>query len=121
MYWKGLRTTVQSSVKKCHSCQVNKRKTSKNGKLPAKIAITDPWEAFCVDLIGPYTLNGKDRTQIDFLCIIMIDPATSWFEIVELPVSQPQELDIPTGTKGQRAKTYISKKNNPTLTSSQQQ
>eukprot|EP00804_Cyclotella_cryptica_P013500 CCRYP_017224-RA/>CCRYP_017224-RA protein AED:0.45 eAED:0.45 QI:3/-1/0/1/-1/0/1/0/112 len=25
MYWKGLRTTVQSHVKKCHSCQVNKR------------------------------------------------------------------------------------------------
>ena len=30
----------------------------------------------------------------------MIDPATSWFEIVELPVSQPSEHDIPTGTQG---------------------
>eukprot|EP00804_Cyclotella_cryptica_P007833 CCRYP_001413-RB/>CCRYP_001413-RB protein AED:0.47 eAED:0.47 QI:3/-1/0/1/-1/1/1/0/112 len=25
MYWKGLRKTVQSHVKKCHSCRVNKR------------------------------------------------------------------------------------------------
>ena len=33
----------------------------------------------------------------------MIDPATSWFEIVELPISQ-QELDIPMGTKGQKGK-----------------
>eukprot|EP00804_Cyclotella_cryptica_P011567 CCRYP_012078-RA/>CCRYP_012078-RA protein AED:0.28 eAED:0.28 QI:0/-1/0/1/-1/1/1/0/261 len=41
----------------------------------------------------------------------MIDPATSWFKIVELPVSQLQELDIPTGTKGQRIKdTHVQTK-----------
>ena len=33
----------------------------------------------------------------------MIDPATSWFEIVELLISQ-QELDIPKGTKGNKGK-----------------
>eukprot|EP00804_Cyclotella_cryptica_P012263 CCRYP_013852-RA/>CCRYP_013852-RA protein AED:0.46 eAED:0.46 QI:0/0/0/1/0/0/2/0/146 len=96
MYWKGLRMTVQSHIKKCHSCQVNKRRQLKYGKLPTKLAITNPWEALCVDLIGPYTLKGKDKTQIDFMCVTMIDPATSWFEIVELPVSQLQKLDIPT-------------------------
>ena len=64
-----------------------------------------------MDLIGPYTLKGKDKTQIDFMCITMIDPATSWFEIVELPVSQLHELHIPTGTKGQRSKdTHIQEK-----------
>ncbi len=98
--------TVQSYVKKCHSCQVNKRKTSKYGKLPAKIAITNPWEALCVDLIGPYTLKGKCRTQIDFMCITMIDPATSLFKIAKLPVSQLQELDIPTGTKGAKEQRH---------------
>ncbi len=41
-----------------------------------------------MDLIGPYTLKGKDGTQIDFMCVTMIDPATSWFESVELPISQ---------------------------------
>eukprot|EP00804_Cyclotella_cryptica_P015316 CCRYP_005412-RA/>CCRYP_005412-RA protein AED:0.35 eAED:0.35 QI:0/0/0/1/0/0/3/0/568 len=103
MYWKGLRTTVQSHV--------NKRRQIKYGKLPTKLAITNPWEALCVDLIGPYTLMGKDKTQIDFMCITMIDPAISWFEIVELPVSQLQELDIPTGTKGQRSKdTHVETK-----------
>ena len=56
-----------------------------------------------MDLIGPYTLKGKDKTQTDFMCITMIDPATSWFEIVELPMSQ-QKLDIPKGTKGQKGK-----------------
>ena len=103
MYWKGLRTTVQSHIKKCHSCQMNECRQLKYGNLPTKLAITNPWEALCVDLIGPYTLKGKGKTQIDLMCITMIDPATSWFEIVELPISQ-QELDIPMGTKGQKGK-----------------
>ncbi len=103
MYWKGLRTTVQSHVKKCHSCQVNECRQLKYGKLPMKLEITNPCEALCVNLIRPYNLKGKDKTQIDFMCITMIDPATSWFEIVELPISQ-QELDILKGTKGHKGK-----------------
>ncbi len=82
---------------------MNKCRNHKYGKLPAKLAIITPWEALCVDLIGPYTLKGKDKTQFDFMCITMIDSATSWFEIVELPISQ-HELDIPTGTKGHKGK-----------------
>ena len=38
------------------------------------------------------------------MCITMIDTATSWFEIVELPISQPSELDIPIGTEGHKGK-----------------
>jgi hypothetical protein len=45
-------------------------------------------EAGCVDLIGPYTLKGKDGTKINFMYVTMVDPATSWFEIAELLVSQ---------------------------------
>jgi hypothetical protein len=40
----------------------------------------------CVDLIGPYTLEGKDGTIIDFMALTMINLATSWFEVVELPL-----------------------------------
>jgi hypothetical protein len=58
-----------------------------------------------VDLIGPYTLKGKDGTEIDFMCLTMIDPASSWFEIVELPVTT--DAVIPFDTKGQKGtKTY---------------
>ena len=49
-------------------------------------------------------LGGKDKTEINFLCITMIDPATSWLDIVELLISQPSELDIPVGTKGHKGK-----------------
>jgi hypothetical protein len=96
MYWKGMRRSVRAHVKKCHKCQVNKRSKHKYGKLPTKLVVTKPWNTLCVDLIGPYTLKGKDGTVIDFMCVTMIDPATSWFEIVELPVSQLVELDAPS-------------------------
>jgi hypothetical protein len=39
----------------------------------------------CVDLIGPYTLKGKDGTRIIFMCLTMIDLSTRWFVILELP------------------------------------
>ena len=62
----------------------------------------------CTDLIGPYTLKGKDKTEIDFMCLTMIDPATSWLEIVELPVVD--RPTIPSGTKGRKG---ISTHNTP--------
>jgi hypothetical protein len=40
----------------------------------------------CVDLIGPYTLKGKDNLQTEFMARTMINPASRWFEIAELPV-----------------------------------
>jgi hypothetical protein len=79
-----MRSTIRSLTKSCRSCQVNKKRHLKYGHLPYKIVITVPWRALCVDLIGPYTLKGKDGTIIDFMALTMIDPATSWFEIVEL-------------------------------------
>ncbi len=51
-----------------------------------------------MDLIGSYTLKGKDSTEIDFMCVTMIDPATSWFEIVELLVAESNSV-ILTGKK----------------------
>ena len=55
-----------------------------------------------MDLIGPYTIKGKDGTVIDFMCLTMIDPASSWFEIAELPVIT--EMIIPLDTKGHKGK-----------------
>jgi hypothetical protein len=55
----------------------------------------------CVDLIGPYTLKGKDGLSIDFMCLTMIDPTTSWFEIMELP-TVAQETTVPPAGKGKK-------------------
>ena len=60
------------------------------GKLPSKLAITTPWQCVQVDLIGPYTIKGKDNSILDFMCLMMIDPVTGWFEIIELPLASVQ-------------------------------
>jgi hypothetical protein len=61
--------------------------------------MTTPWRALCVDLVGPYTLKGKNGSSIDFMCLTMIDPETSWFEIVELPTVR---VTVPRGGKGKK-------------------
>jgi hypothetical protein len=81
-----MHTTIQSLTKSCRSCQIDKRQNLKYGHLPPKTIITNPWECLCVNLIVPYTLKGKYNLQINFMALTMIDPASSWFEITELPV-----------------------------------
>jgi hypothetical protein len=79
-------TTIRSLTKSCRAFQVNKKRKLKHGHLPPKTIITVPWRVLCVDLIGPYTLKGKDGTIIDFMALAMINPTTSWFKVVELPL-----------------------------------
>ena len=53
-----------------------------------------------MDLIKTYTPRGEDGTEIDFMCLTMIDPAYSWFEIVELLITI--DVVIPMDTTGKR-------------------
>jgi hypothetical protein len=94
-----MRNAIQSYVKTCKSCKVNKRHSHKYGHVPPKLVITTPWKVLCVNLIGPYTLNGKDGSSLDFMCLTIIDPARSWFKIVELPT-----VDILTVAKMAKGK-----------------
>jgi hypothetical protein len=109
MNWKGMHTTIRRYIKTCQSCQVNKRHSQKYGHPPPKLVITTPWKALCVDLIGPYTLKDKDGLIIDFMCLTMIDPTTSWLEILELP-AVAQETTVPPAGKGKKAKFNINTK-----------
>ncbi len=59
----------------------------------------------CVDLIGPYSLNGKVGLSINLMCHTMIDPATSWFEIVELPKLQRETSGSKATNKNTRKQT----------------
>jgi hypothetical protein len=85
-YWKNLRDDVHTVCSKCHNCQKNKRSTKKYGHLPVKEAQSDPWDVLCVDLVGPYTIKRKRKKNLKPLwCVTMIDPATGWFEMREIP------------------------------------
>ena len=66
---------------------MGKKHERSEGHIPPKVATTNPWKRVCVDLIGPYTVRAKDGTKLDFMCLTIIDPATSWFQIAELPHS----------------------------------
>ena len=83
-WWNNLRNDVRKFVTICNVCQKQKKQKKKYGLLPKKKAEAIPWERLCVDLIGPYQLKTNKGKQIKPLrCVTMIDPATSWFEIVE--------------------------------------
>jgi hypothetical protein len=41
----------------------------------------------CIDLVGPYTI-GKNNNKVKLHCLTMIDPATGWFKIIEIPNRQ---------------------------------
>jgi primosomal protein N'' len=57
------------------------------GHLPPKVAEEVPWETLCIDLIGPYLIEGQTKKEPDLKlhCLTMIDPVTGWFELAEIP------------------------------------
>ena len=85
IYWTEMSYQIRKNVKTCERCQLDKRHKRKYGHLPPKTATIVPWNQNFVDLVGPYTIKAKDGTIMDFMCLTMIDPATSWLEIVEFP------------------------------------
>jgi len=84
MYWSGLHKDAKYHTRTCDTCQRTKKSTVKYGHVPVKKAEAVPWEILCVDLVGPYsmTLNKK---ELVLSAMTFIDPATGWFEIVEIP------------------------------------
>ena len=84
-YWENMHLTTQKTVKTCRVCQETKKgKRTKHALLPAKTAEVEPWDTVCIDCIGPYII-GKGKHETRLRCMTMIDPATGWFEIAQVP------------------------------------
>ena len=95
--WKGLKTEVQRQCGTCHICQVTKKVHKNYGKLPAKQPEVTPWEFLCVDMIGPYKIDrnitkGAKKETLQLWCVTMIDPATGWFEIKQVPGTKSADV-----------------------------
>jgi hypothetical protein len=91
--WKGLKNDVKRQVQDCRICQKYKKQQKKYGKLPPKKAEAKPWKYVCVNLVGPYkatTPSGEKTLH----AITMIDPATSWFEIAEIPDKTSETVSL---------------------------
>ena len=84
MHWHGMRKDIEKFVHKCDLCQRCKKQKKKYGHLPPKQAETIPFKRVNVDLIGPYTIKGKDKKTYELRCMTMIDPVTNWFEIARV-------------------------------------
>jgi len=91
MYWRGMRADVKKFCRYCPRCQLGKKRKRKYGDIPPKDAETVPWRTVCVDCVGPYTIKGNDGQAQEFMCLTMIDPATGWFEVVELPTIEVEK------------------------------
>ena len=99
-YWKGLSNQAKKLVKTCKTCQQHKRKR-KYGHVPAK-TIKDlmPWRTVHADLIGPYSITAKQtqpggdikEVELRLTAMTMVDPATGWFEIVEVPYYNVEDV-----------------------------
>ena len=83
----GLGPLVTRVCKACNVCRSLKANHKKYGKLPPKEPETIPWHTLCIDLIGPYDF-GSNKNAVRLHCMTMIDPATGWFEIVDIPTKR---------------------------------
>ena len=69
-----------------------KKTNNKYGKLPSKQAETNLWDTLCVDLIGTYAIPQKVKNPLNLWCLTMIDPATGWFEMAQIPNKTTAEI-----------------------------
>jgi len=88
MYWKNMDSQIRKFVQTCERCQKGKKRKRKYATLPPKQAVITPWHTVCVDCCGPYEIKSEDGTRLEFMCLTMVDPATGWFEVVELPTAE---------------------------------
>jgi hypothetical protein len=82
-------------ARKCLICQKCKVRNHHYGHLPPKeIDILIPWDTVHIDLKGPYHITalqnkpGLKMESMDFhlLLMTMVDPATGWFEVAQVPI-----------------------------------
>ena len=78
---------VERYVRTCHKCQLCKKTSSKkHGLLPEKNAEPAiPWNRVNLDMIGPLKCHQPDGKVLELRALTMIDPATGWFEVVDVP------------------------------------
>jgi Integrase zinc binding domain len=77
MTWPGLTQDVERLYSTCLVCQLTKKERGckKYGLLPPKVAESDLWVMFCVDLVGLFTIKTPAKAH-SLRALTMIDPAT---------------------------------------------
>ena len=85
----------------CKTCQHLKKRKTIYGHLPHKnIAELKPWDTVHIDLIDTYRKSIRQQhpggtiipKKASLTCMTMIDPATGWLKIVEIPTFYLDEV-----------------------------
>ena len=84
-------TPSSRSCRACKVCKAAKHGPKKCGLLPPKNPESIPWHTPCIDLLGACAF-GKGKKETTCHCLAMIDPATGWFEIVEVHSKQADKI-----------------------------
>jgi len=85
--WIGLKPACVRVCKNCENCAASKERDQKTGLLPPEpTPEIIPWHTLCVDLAGPCKFGDekKPETHIELHCVTVADPATGFFETVEI-------------------------------------
>lgn len=86
LHWReSMSGDMARHARSCRKWQLCKKVQKKHGFIPAEEAEEAmPWKQVNVDLTGPWAIraqNGAFRLK----ALTMVDPATGWFEIAEVP------------------------------------
>ena len=85
----------------CKTRQQFKKRKTIYGHLPLNnIVELKPWDLVHVDLIGPYSKSiiqqqpggSVIRNNASLTCMLVIDPATGWFDISKIPMFDLEEV-----------------------------
>ena len=105
-YWKGVVAQADLYAKTCKICEQFKNINNIYGHMPPKnIAELKPWDLVHVDLIGPYRKSIRKhhpggaiiRKNVSLTCMTIIETATGWLEIIEIPTFDLDEVTSGNG------------------------
>ena len=85
MFWRGMNKYIIKFVQTCPACQKRKSHRKTFATLPLNLQAPKPWQILSVDLVGPYKITDADKKKYELMALTMADPATGWFEVIELP------------------------------------
>ncbi len=46
------------------------------------------WRTIIMDYIGVYAMNGRDKKNLNSMCVVVIYPAPCWFEMEQIPTTK---------------------------------
>ena len=95
MYNRKLRTTCNSVVSTCDTCQRYKLPGRGYGETPPRTALVAPWHEVAVDLVGPWKIKvpGYDD-PVTFNALTVIDTVTNLTELIHLPRKTSRHVAI---------------------------